>query len=229
MDRPIVHSFEPITLVGGGQVSSEDIDVALSLAPRVVAADAGLDRALARGVMPEAVIGDMDSVSDAGRDLLKVESQVRIEEQDSTDFDKALRHISAPVVLALGFSGGRLDHQLAALHTLAFRCEQPCILIGDEEISLLAPRRISLPTRAGDVVSMVPLAPVTGQSTGLEWAIDGIQFDPLSKIGTSNRAQGEVELAIAAPCMILMLPRALTPQVVQALLLPTAARWPARE
>ena len=35
-------------------------------------------------------------------------------DQDTTDFDKALRHIKAPVVIGAGFSGARTDHALAA-------------------------------------------------------------------------------------------------------------------
>ena len=50
-----------------------------------------------------------------------------IPEQDSTDFDKCLRHIAAPLVLGVGFLGGRVDHELAAFSTLVTRCDRPAL------------------------------------------------------------------------------------------------------
>ena len=55
--------------------------------------------------MPQAVIGDFDSLSDLGRAAIPATRQHVIPEQDTTDFDKALRSIRAPFVLGLGFSG----------------------------------------------------------------------------------------------------------------------------
>ena len=227
MDRRIVHSLAPVVLVGGGQVRSEDLDAALKLGTRVVAADAGLDRALAAGVVPEAVIGDLDSVSAEGLAQLKAEDRHQVSEQDSTDFDKALRHVAAPVVIGVGFTEGRLDHQLAVLHSLLVHAHRPCVLLGQEEITLLAPPQIRVPTREGDVVSLFPLVPVSGRSLGLKWPIDGLAFAPGKKIGTSNVAHGPVELELDGPGMILMLPRALIQPVVAALSQVSAPRWPA--
>lgn len=227
MNHSIVHSLDPITLVGGGHLSANDLEEVLKIAPRLVAADSGLDQALAAGAMPEAVIGDMDSVTAAGLEQLEVEFAHRIPEQESTDFDKALRHISAPVVVALGFSGGRLDHQLAALHTLLSHPHRPCVLVGETEISFIAQPSMTLPTDMGDVVSLFPLVRVTGRSVGLEWPIEGIAFDPANKIGTSNRAQSRVELIVDQPGLLVILPRRLIQPVVSALSRQDAARWPA--
>ena len=55
MNRPIVDSFEPITLVGGGAGNLDDLAAARVLAPRVVAADGGARLSLTAGVIPEAV------------------------------------------------------------------------------------------------------------------------------------------------------------------------------
>mmetsp|Transcript_23949 Transcript_23949/g.43683 ORF Transcript_23949/g.43683 Transcript_23949/m.43683 type:complete len:124 (-) Transcript_23949:13-384(-) len=118
MNGWIVDSLGPVTLVGGGAGSVADVAEAMSLAPLCVAADGGARLALAAGVEVHAVIGDFDSIGPE-LDQIAPERRIRISEQDSTDFDKALRHVAAPVVVAVGFTGGRLDHQLAALHVLA--------------------------------------------------------------------------------------------------------------
>ncbi|AXI47400.1 thiamine diphosphokinase [Sulfitobacter sp. SK012] len=230
MFQSIVHEFGPITLVGGGSASVEDLTHALSMAPTCVAVDGGLVLALEAGVMPAAVIGDMDSAPDDAIAQIPSDRFHKIPEQNSTDFDKALRSVTTPLVVAVGFTGLRIDHQLASFHTLLVRQDQPCILLGENEIVMLAPRHITLPTQAGDVISLFPLLPVTGRSSGLEWPIDGLAFDPAKTSGTSNRATGEVALWMDAPGMLLIAPRSLLAAAVQALSLSAsqASRWPVR-
>lgn len=92
---------------------------------------------------------------------------------------------------------------------------------------MLAPPQITLDMVAGEVVSLYPMLPVQGRSTGLEWPIDGLAFDPARFIGTSNRALGEVVLTVDAPGMLLILPKAYLRPVV-AHFVQGGARWPAR-
>ncbi len=130
MSQAIVRSDVPVTLLGAGRVEADDLALALSHAPVLVAADGGAAHALDRGLMPRAVIGDMDSMPDAVRQAIPADRLHKIEEQDSTDFDKALCSIAAPLVLGVGFLGDRLDHQLAAMSALVRQAAQRCILIG---------------------------------------------------------------------------------------------------
>lgn len=226
MNDVIVHANETITLLGGGVVALADLNEALTLAPRLVAADGGAVLAHENGLSPEAVIGDFDSLPATIAAQLPADRLHRIEEQDSTDFDKALRSIAAPLVLAVGFTGARIDHQLAAFHTLARYPDRPCVLIGGHELVCLAPPDMTLDLVAGDVVSLYPMGAVTGRSNGLEWPIDGLEFAPDRKIGTSNRATGPVRLCFDQPAMLLILPRHVMPQVVQHWQ-QQPARWPA--
>jgi thiamine pyrophosphokinase len=224
----IVVSSGPVTLIGGGAGQVSDLMEALRLAPVCVAADSGAELARQAGITLEAVIGDFDSVTADTLSQIPPDRQITVSEQETTDFDKALACIDAPLVVGVGFLGGRVDHQLAALHTLATYAHRPCILIAKTEIMFIAPPVITLPTEKGDVVSLFPLAPVTGRSDGLEWPIDGVAFDPLSKIGTSNRALGPVTLEVGAPRVILIVPRRLIQPVVQALVHSDAVGWPPR-
>jgi len=218
MKSPIVQSTQGVTLAGGGPFSARDLRLCLSRAPAVVAADGGADRLLHLGVMPEAVVGDFDSLSEAARSRIPLSRQHPVAEQQSTDFDKALRLISAPVVLALGFAGARLDHGLAAFNTLVTRAERRCILVGPRDIAFAAPARLVLQMAPGDVLSLFPMAPVTGTSTGLEWPIAGLEFAPDGRIGTSNRVVArQVELAFDGPGMLVILPRRRLDAAIRAL------------
>lgn len=212
-----ITSDVPVTLVGGGALGEGDVKLAVSHAPTLVAADGGAGPALRSGHEIQAVIGDFDSIDPADRDRIPPDRLFPIQEQDSTDFDKALRHISAPLVLAVGFLGARIDHELAALNTLVTCPEPRCILIGTTDVIFHLPRRVALGMAEGDRVSLFPLAEVTGRSTGLEWPIDGLVFSPWARIGTSNRATGPVEIETDGPGLLAVLPRRALTRAIDAL------------
>ncbi len=214
MNTKIVDVLEPITLVGGGELAPGALAEALMLAPVMAAADGGAAAALAAGHVPRAVIGDFDSLSEQVRAQLPPDVLHPVAEQDSTDFDKALRMIAAPAVLAVGFLGARVDHQLAAFSTLVQGHETPCVLVGETEVIFHLTRAVELPARAGEVISLFPMQAVTGRSEGLEWPIDGLQMSPMGRIGTSNRATGPVRLEAEGPGLLAIVPRRLLAEVL---------------
>ncbi|MEL7011697.1 MAG: thiamine diphosphokinase [Pseudomonadota bacterium] len=220
----IVSKNEPITLIGGGNVDKTDLSLALKHAETIVAADGGADRALGLGVIPQAVIGDFDSVTDKALAQIPQEHHHHIAEQDSTDFEKALREIEAPLVIGVGFTGARMDHQLAVFNTLARFPDKRCLLLGTHEVVFLCPPTFELELSKGSTVSLFAMGAVEGISDGLEWPIKGLHFAPDGQCGTSNIATGPIELAFTAPKMLVMLPRAAFDITVEALL-NTSSRW----
>jgi thiamine pyrophosphokinase len=218
MNSLIVQTTQGVTLAGGGPFGRRDLNLCLARAPVAVAADGGADRLLRLGVMPQAVIGDFDSISDAARLEIPQQNQFHVPEQSTTDFDKALNGISAPFVLALGFAGARLDHGLAAFNTLVSRRDRRCILIGPKDIAFAAPAHLTLDLVPGEPLSLFPMARVSGHSTGLEWPIDGLDFAPDGLIGTSNRVVARrVELRFDTPGMLVILPRRRLDAAIRAL------------
>ncbi|MGC1494360.1 MAG: thiamine diphosphokinase [Sulfitobacter sp.] len=225
---PIVQSSDPITLIGGGDATPADLQEALTFAPICVAADGGAALAISTGVELAAVVGDFDSISSEILAQIPIARQHHIAEQDSTDFQKALMRINAPLILGVGFCGARVDHQLAGFHTLLAFAHQPCVLIAGNELIFVAPPEMTLPCVAGDVVSLFPMAPVTGRSTGLQWPIDGLQFEPGVQSGTSNRAVGPVHIQMDGPNMLMILPRRLIQPVIAQLAERQRVQWPVR-
>ena len=219
MNSLIVQTLRGVTLAGGGPFSGRDLALCLRRAPVAVAADGGADRLLRHGVMPEAVNGDFDSLSEDARLRIPADRQHPVAEQETTDFDKALRMISAPFILALGFAGARLDHGLAAFNTLIAHTNQRCILIGPKDICFAAPARLRLDLTPGEPLSLFPMAPVTGKSAGLKWPISGLDFAPDGRIGTSNRVEARVvTLEFDRPGMLVILPRQRLDAAIRALL-----------
>ena len=186
---------------------SGDLDDSLAIAPLLVAADGGADAILAAGRLPDWAIGDLDSISPAAR--ARIGARVIHDPcQDTTDFQKCLVRIDAPLILGLGFLGGRVDHELAALGVLVGHAGPPVVLIGARDVVVHVPEGIELTLERGMRCSLFALLPVTGVSEGLEWPIAGLAFAPGGQGGTSNRVAGPVvRLAFHGPGMLLILPR----------------------
>lgn len=92
---------------------------------KVIAVDAGLERADALGIVPDAIVGDFDTVN---VDILKkyqamshILWDVHQPEKDETDtelaFHTALK-LGSESILMLGGTGGRMDHSLSNIQLL---------------------------------------------------------------------------------------------------------------
>ncbi|GGE51318.1 thiamine diphosphokinase [Actibacterium pelagium] len=207
-----------VTLLGAGDASKEDISTALALAPELVAADGGANRAFEYGIPPRWVVGDMDSILPETRSSLDDSAFVEIPEQDSTDFDKCLRVVQAPLIIAVGFTGDRLDHQLAVFSGLLRQPERKCIVLGAGDLIFHCPHRLHLALPVGTRVSLFPLQEVGGTSQGLQWPIDELRLSPGGMIGTSNKTtEPVVQVAPDGDGLLVILPREFLPQVVKAL------------
>lgn len=217
MNPPIVSELRPVTLIGGGEVTLDSLTEALTHAPILVACDSGAEFAFKNKVSLRAVIGDMDSISAETRALIDPSRLHFIPDQDTTDFEKALLTCQAPLFLGVGFLGGRLDHELAAMSALVNYDSHSVILIGQEDIVFLAPKDVHLKLEAGMRVSLFPMAEVRGVSRGLKWEIDPFEFSPAGRIGTSNEAMGAVDMSFEARKMLVILPRACLQIAIEAL------------
>lgn len=219
MSVAFVQSDGPVTLLGGAPLETILLRRALALAPVLVAADGGAGRALKAGLTPAAVIGDLDSLDPADRARLDPATVHEVAEQETTDFQKALDGIDAPLVLAVGFTGARLDHELAAYNALVRQPAGRVVVLGEDDLCFHAPRDFAVDLAPGTRVSLFPLAPVTGRSEGLEWPLDGLRFAPDGRVGTSNRAAaGRVAWRLDGPGMLAILPRDCLNSVARALL-----------
>ena len=181
-----------------------------------VAADGGGDVVLPAGRRFAAVIGDMDSLLDPDALRARGTALHRIAEQDSTDLEKCLLRIAAPLILGLGFLGGRIDHHLAAMNALVRHSAQPVILIGGGDLCFLCPPEFAFDARAGARVSLFPMRPLRGVlSEGLRWSLAGLEMAPDGRVGTSNIASGgPVRLGFDAPGMLVILPVGMLDEVV---------------
>jgi thiamine pyrophosphokinase len=222
MESERIRANVAVTLVGAGQVADATLAAALGLAPRLFAADGGAHRLAAAGLRPEAIVGDLDSLGPAGPWLDRGIPVHRIDEQETTDFAKCLRLIAAPLYLAVGFAGDRLDHLLATLSVMAAMPQKRVVVLGDGDLLFLAPPALTLDLAAGTRVSLWPLlATRVTRCEGLVWDALHLLLAPDGRTGTSNAARGgPVRLGFDRPGVFVVLPLADLPQVVRVLSTP---------
>lgn len=163
----------------------------------VIAADSGLETALNAGLEVDRIIGDMDSLTDAG--LLARFPEEKIHRypkaKDFTDTELAIDlawKLGATSVTIAGGGGGRIDH-LLAIRALFERPNPPCAWhVADESIYLIAEGKdFRLDCRPGTRVSVFPLsAGCSGMgSEGLSWPLDALSWGP-GGFGISNCSVG---------------------------------------
>jgi len=218
----ITARFEPflekVTLLGGGELSAANVSECLTLAPNLVACDGAAAVALEMGLTPARVVGDLDSLDDATRARLDPDTIFAVAEQASTDFEKALASTDAPLILGVGFMGGRLDPELACYNALVRHPDRPCILVGDTDICFHAAGTLRLALDPGTRVSLFPMAEVTVDAAGLEWPLDALTLAPWGRVGTSNRAVApEIEIAPDGAGLLVILPRRALGAAIEAL------------
>jgi len=151
----------------------------------VVAADGGYDKAVSCGVSPHVVVGDLDSLSPAGRSALGPERLYEVDDPDTTDLEKAVRYSieqGASTITIVGAGGGRADHALANLSILVNFQGQADLRLMDDAFEI---RRVDGETTVdapvGTVVSLVALGQCRGVTTrGLRWDLDdfSLAFGP---------------------------------------------------
>jgi thiamine pyrophosphokinase len=194
---PPLRFTRPLVVVGGGRVDQALLRELAGQGAHLVAADGGAQHILDAGLVPEAVIGDFDSVANPAT-LPPSTRLIRLSEQETTDFEKVLYSTAAPVTIALGMTGGgRFDHTLAALDAVRRHADERTIILVDEgDLALALTGPFAFTVAADERVSVHPLGPVTfARSEGLLYPLDGLLLAPGIRTGTSN-------VAVAGPFSI---------------------------
>ena len=187
---PQIISYEGLLVIVGGGTLDQDLlrDLYLTGA-HLVGADGGADQIVAAGLKPEAIIGDFDSLENVDEWLGRTRL-LRIPEQETTDFEKALYSTSAPVTIALGMTGKRFDHTLAALDAVTkYAKDRVIILVDEADIAMALTGPFSFEVAPRERVSVHPLLPMRfKRSVGLRYPLDGVRLAPGERTGTSNEA-----------------------------------------
>ncbi len=185
-----------IVVAGGGAPPV----VASPPAGTVVAADGGVDVALALGLAVDVVVGDLDSASASGLAAAEAAGATIVRhpaEKDATDLELACGEalaLGARRLVVLGAEGGRLDHLLAGLLLLGaerYAGVEVDAVLGTARVYVIRDRR-ELEGTPGELVSLLALhGPAEGVATeGLVYPLRGETLLAGSSRGVSNVFEG---------------------------------------
>jgi thiamine pyrophosphokinase len=200
-----------VVVVSGGGAPAANAARSVPLGAPVIAADRGLEHALALGLDVTVAVGDFDSAAPEAVAAAE-ESGIRIErhpaEKDATDLELALdvaAEMEPERILVLGSASGRLDHLLSLVLLLASnRYSGPQIdaELGDARVHVIRGAR-DLVGEPGEVVTLLPAhGPAYSVRTqGLAFPLHGDTLEPGSTRGVSNvfteaRARIEVRYGV---------------------------------
>jgi thiamine pyrophosphokinase len=207
-----------VVVIGGGALSPRFLaDIATDAT--IIAADSGLDHAVAAGLRPTILVGDLDSISAHGK-MWAYAHELEIDQHPvdkaATDTELALARAArteATDLLVFGAAGDRFDHALGTVAALGnpvlARFEAIRLALDDTSVHVLHPGRsvtIDLPQN-----SSFSLLALHGSCRGVEvsgarWPLSDALLEPSSTLGISNESTGLLHIAVADGILTLVVP-----------------------
>lgn len=217
MGTGIVQTSEFVTLAGAGPVNAEILEDALRLAPFLIGVDGGAQLSRNYGKEPNYVVGDLDSVEPAFLQSFPKDRVIETPDQNYSDIEKALAVVAAPLIVGVGFLGGRADHQMGALYAVAGHRDVPVVLLNEHDVVFRLPGRIRLDVDPGTRISLYPVTEARVDCAGLRWPLKDVAMSATGLISQSNEAAAPQVDLHAMGRVLAFLPRQALAAVVAAL------------
>ena len=207
-----------VLVVLNGDIDPAFLTRQLAAANRIVAADGGARAVTAAGGVCDLIVGDGDSLDEAGFARARAanpDMEIRRfpTAKDATDAELALRAALEAdperIVVVGAFGGARLDHELAVVTLLAnerWRDRKVVLADGRREVRLVTDRA-EIRGRAGDMVTLLAIGgPVENiHSRGLSYELGGRSLAVGSSLGVSNELTGpRAELSVGSGLLLLI-------------------------
>lgn len=174
-------------------------------------ADGGANAARRMNIIPNFIIGDLDSIHDSSLEYFKDKTQViKIVRQNDTDVEKCLKHAikkGFDEAVLTGVTGDRLDHTFCNLGIVLKFFDKIKIKIIAENSLLTALTGVhSIPTYPGEIISIYGIDNQTKiSSRGLKYPLNKVALPFGHKESTSNVSlQNKIELKIEGGIIFLI-------------------------
>ena len=181
---------EPLLLIGGGSFKERTLKKSLKFSKFIVAVDGGANHL--KNIVPEYIIGDLDSLKNKNFWYQKDAKIIKIKEQNTTDFEKSLYTFDSSLYLCIGFTGGRIDHFFSVCSSLIKNSEKKIILIGKRDLIFHLPKRFKINLPIGSRFSLIPFEKDAKlSSNGLKWRLESLKLNFSQKISISNQTDND--------------------------------------
>jgi len=192
-------------IIANGKASRRSFYVPLIQgADIIIAADGGADNCIRLGIIPDAVVGDMDSISKKAKEKFK-DILHKDPDQDTTDVMKALafaKKKGADDITLTATLGTRLDHSLANILSIQ---GYPARILDEHNEIFITKRSIALKGKKGEILSIIALAETEHLSyDGLKYPVKNIDV-PSGWMGTSNEfTKGKAKVTFSKGLLLIM-------------------------
>jgi thiamine pyrophosphokinase len=181
----------------------------------VIACDGALVQLLKNEIIPNFIVGDLDSIPqeiiDSQIEQLGI-TVIPMLNQDSNDLAKALeycKNLGSTKIDVVGIEGGRLDHQIGAYFSL---CEQRsnAILHLDNWTARLVPSRglVLDSIESGKNISLFAIGTVNGvKLSGVKWSLNNQQLLPGTNGLHNESSGGRIQISHLGGHLLLLVER----------------------
>lgn len=192
--------FDAVICLNG---SIPSIDVFEHVMDRpLIAADGAAESLFRVGIVPEFVVGDLDSIDPEVLTLLRESSEIVFEpDQETNDFEKALRFAQTMLwnrCLIVGIHGGDLEHSLNNWSVLTrFGRTMNLVALDRDRFGIPIYDSFAYSSTMDELLSIIPQPHACITTSGLLWPLTAEVLEHGTREGARNRSSAErVEIII---------------------------------
>lgn len=190
--------MKAILICNGNAPSYKFIKILLKNYDIIACADGGANIAFKFKILPDLIIGDLDSIKPKVKSFFEEKGVEIIQDinQNSTDIEKSIRFLvsrGATHIDIISAIGNRIDHNLGNLSVLVNYHDKARLKMIDEKMEIFFVKgKVSFEAKQGDLISLIPLcAKAFGVKTkGLKYKLNNETLI-FSGRGISNIATGK--------------------------------------
>jgi thiamine pyrophosphokinase len=164
----------------------------------IAAADGAAKKLREKGILPNYIVGDLDSIADEV-EIWREQKEIIIQEisdQNTTDYEKTLAFVDdkgAKNIMVCGLHGGDLDHTLNNW-SITMRESSKCniAVIDNGKVASAVRKSVRFETMQNEMISLIPQPSARLTTSGLEWNLSNEVLGLGIREGARNQATGNV-------------------------------------
>lgn len=175
-----------------GEIPEQEVFDTLEGIP-LIAADGAYNRLYSLGIHPQAIVGDMDSVTE--KHDTEHTKFIEIPDQNSNDFEKCVRYAEQSGyknIIIIGFTGGLLEHTVNNISIIIkFADELNITVYHQHRYCYYITNDIELDLNKDELVSLIPFPSAVLTTVGLNWELKYEELEMGVREGARNFATKE--------------------------------------